>query len=134
MQRSPHAGPRFGKLAIPKDAIGRLIGPGGTYVNALQDRTRARIVISDAGAVQFYAPDAQQAAAVKSSIEALTGTGLQVYICPGNLPPSFDLEHTMRRPSPSVHTFEFLHFLVLSHANHRRNQPQLLSVASSATA
>lgn len=102
LQRTTAAGPRFGRLGIPKDAIGRLIGPGGTSINALQDRTRARIVVSDAGAVQFFAPDLQQAAAVKSSVEALTGTGLQVQLCPANLLTSFNLEHTLRMLSLSV--------------------------------
>ena len=68
-------------MAVPKDALGRLIGPGGSSINALQDRTQARIVVLDAGAVHYFAPNAQQAAAVKSSIEALTGTGLQVGPC-----------------------------------------------------
>ena len=68
-------------MAVPKDALGRLIGPGGSSINALQDRTQSRIVISDAGAVHYFAPNAQQAAAVKSNIEALTGTGLQVGPC-----------------------------------------------------
>ena len=77
-QRDAEAGPRFEKMAIPKDAVGRLIGPGGSSIHALQDRTGARIVVAGSGAIQFFAPTAQQAAAVKSSIEALTGTGLQV--------------------------------------------------------
>ncbi|KAK9840397.1 hypothetical protein WJX74_009220 [Apatococcus lobatus] len=83
-QRDSADGPRFGKVAIPKDAIGRLIGPGGSSINALQDRFQARVVVSDMGTVHFYAPNPQQAAAVKSSIEVLTGTGLQegaVYAC-----------------------------------------------------
>ncbi len=58
--------------------MGRFIGPGGSAIHALQDRTNARIGVVDNGEVHYYAPSAEQAAAVKAAIEAATGTGLQV--------------------------------------------------------
>ena len=78
LQRDPKSGPQFGKVTIPKDAVRRFIGPGGSTIHGLQDRTGARIGVSDNGEVQFYAPSPEQASAVKSAIEAATGTGLQV--------------------------------------------------------
>ena len=78
MQRAPDTGPQFDKLTIPKEAVGRLIGPGGSSIHALQDRHDARIVVTDNGVVHTFTTSNPQSIALKSAIEALTGMGLQV--------------------------------------------------------
>ncbi|MFG0329654.1 MAG: polyribonucleotide nucleotidyltransferase [Phycisphaerales bacterium] len=68
---APHA-PRIITLKIDPDKIGKLIGPSGKTIRALQDRTGAAIDVEDDGTVYVSTADRQAAEDAKAEIEALT--------------------------------------------------------------
>jgi len=68
---SPYA-PSIITIRISPDKIGKLIGPGGKVIRAIQESTGAKIDIDDDGTVYVAAPDGKASARAISQIEALT--------------------------------------------------------------
>ncbi len=68
---SPFA-PRIITLRISPDNIGKLIGPGGKTIRAIQERTGATIDVEDDGTVIIATANAEAAAQAKAEVEALT--------------------------------------------------------------
>ncbi len=67
---SPFA-PRITKVKIDPEKIGKLIGPGGKTIRALQERTGAQIDVEEDGTVFIACSDAAKAAQAKLEVEAL---------------------------------------------------------------
>lgn len=67
---SVHA-PRLVTLRIHPDKIGKLIGPGGKTIRALQDKHGVNIDVEDDGTVMLAAPDGRTIEAARAEIEAL---------------------------------------------------------------
>jgi polyribonucleotide nucleotidyltransferase len=67
---SPWA-PRLATTKISPDAIGKLIGPGGKTIRALQEETGAKIEVEDDGTVSIAGLDADGVEEAKRRIEAL---------------------------------------------------------------
>ncbi|RME42035.1 MAG: polyribonucleotide nucleotidyltransferase [Caldilineae bacterium] len=67
---SPYA-PRITTMHVDPELIGKIIGPGGKTVRAIQDETGARISIEDDGTVYIATNDGEAAALAKSKIEEL---------------------------------------------------------------
>ena len=63
--------PRLEQLTIDPDKIGKLIGPGGKTIRALQDKYGVDIDVDDDGTVIVASPNAEGVAACKAEIEAL---------------------------------------------------------------
>jgi polyribonucleotide nucleotidyltransferase len=64
--------PRLVSLTIDPDKIGKLIGPGGKTIRALQDKYGVSIDVEDDGSVVLAAPDGTSIDAAKAEIEALS--------------------------------------------------------------
>ncbi len=64
--------PSITTLQIDPDKIGKLIGPGGKVIRAIQDETGAKIDIDDDGTVYVAAADQLSGAEAIARIEALT--------------------------------------------------------------
>lgn len=67
---SRHA-PRIIIVKIDPEKIGKLIGPGGKTIRALQERTGAQIDVEEDGTVFIATPDAARGAQAKAEVEAL---------------------------------------------------------------
>src|SRR5262245_17865304 len=67
---SPWA-PRMVTIKIAPDAIGKLIGPGGKNIRALQEETGAKIEVEDDGTVSIAGLDAGGVEEARSRIEAM---------------------------------------------------------------
>ena len=67
---SVHA-PRLVTLNIHPDKIGKLIGPGGKTIRALQDKHGVNIDVEDDGTVMLSAPDGKTIESARAEIEAL---------------------------------------------------------------
>jgi polyribonucleotide nucleotidyltransferase len=65
--------PRLEKIMIKKDAIGKLIGPGGKVIRALQEQYATTIAVEDDGSVVLFSVDAEKLAACKAAIEGMLG-------------------------------------------------------------
>jgi len=72
-EMSPHA-PRITTLHIDPDLIGKLIGPGGKTIRALQDKAGVKIDVQDDGTVHIAALEGTGADLAREMIEALTAT------------------------------------------------------------
>jgi polyribonucleotide nucleotidyltransferase len=68
---SPYA-PRIITLHIDPDKIGKVIGPGGKVIRAIQDEYEVKIDIEDDGSVYVAAPDGTKIKGAIAQIEALT--------------------------------------------------------------
>jgi polyribonucleotide nucleotidyltransferase len=68
---SPYA-PRMLIIQIDTDKIGKVIGPGGKTINAMQDETGATISVENDGTIYIASVDADGALAAKERILALT--------------------------------------------------------------
>jgi polyribonucleotide nucleotidyltransferase len=68
---SPFA-PRLIQLKINPEFIGKLIGPGGKMIRAIQDETGAKIDIEDDGTVSIASADAAGVEAARRMVEGLT--------------------------------------------------------------
>ncbi|HEX8684170.1 MAG TPA: polyribonucleotide nucleotidyltransferase [Ardenticatenaceae bacterium] len=68
---SPYA-PRIATIQINPDKIGKLIGPGGKTIRAIQEQTGAKIDIEEDGTVFVATTDEAAARATRELIEALT--------------------------------------------------------------
>jgi polyribonucleotide nucleotidyltransferase len=68
---SPYA-PRIITLHIDPDKIGKVIGPGGKVIRAIQDEYQVKIDIEDDGSVYVAAPDGTKIMGAVAQIEALT--------------------------------------------------------------
>ncbi len=64
--------PRIITLRISPDNIGKLIGPGGKTIRAIQERTGASIDVEDDGTVTIATANGEAAAQAKAEVEALT--------------------------------------------------------------
>lgn len=64
--------PSITTLQIDPEKIGRIIGPGGKVIRAIQDETGAKIDIDDDGTVYVAAVDQASGAEAMARIEALT--------------------------------------------------------------
>ncbi len=64
--------PRLLLIKIDPEKIGKVIGPGGRGIRALEAETGARIDIEDDGTIQLASTDAKGALAAKEAIELLT--------------------------------------------------------------
>ena len=64
--------PRLLTVKIDPDKIGKVIGPGGKNIKALQASTGAQIDIEEDGTVYIACPDAAGAEAAKAKIEQMT--------------------------------------------------------------
>ncbi len=67
---SPFA-PRLVTLTINPDKIGKLIGPGGKMIRALQDKYGVNIDVEDDGTVMISSPDAEGIDGAQAEISAL---------------------------------------------------------------
>jgi polyribonucleotide nucleotidyltransferase len=65
--------PRLEKIMIKKDAIGKLIGPGGKVIRALQEQYSTTIAVEDDGSVVLFSVDAEKLAQCKAAIEGMLG-------------------------------------------------------------
>ncbi len=65
--------PRLEKIMIRKDAIGKLIGPGGKVIRALQEQYSTTIAVEDDGTVILFSVDAEKLAQCKAAIEGMLG-------------------------------------------------------------
>ncbi|MCC6677335.1 MAG: polyribonucleotide nucleotidyltransferase [Phycisphaerales bacterium] len=63
--------PRLVTINIDPDKIGKLIGPGGKTIRALQDKYGVTIDVEDDGTVMVAAPNGDAIAAAQGEIEAL---------------------------------------------------------------
>jgi polyribonucleotide nucleotidyltransferase len=68
---SPYA-PSITTLRIDPDKIGKVIGPGGKMIRAIQEETGAKIDIDDDGTVYIAAANQEASAQAAARIEALT--------------------------------------------------------------
>ncbi|MDM8530043.1 polyribonucleotide nucleotidyltransferase [Anaerolineales bacterium HSG25] len=68
---SPYA-PTITAIQIDPEKIGKIIGPGGKMIRAIQEETGAKIDIDDDGMVFVAAPDQVSGAKALAHIEALT--------------------------------------------------------------
>jgi len=68
---SPHA-PRIITMHIDPDAIGKLIGPGGKTIRALEEETGCKLDVQNDGTVYVAAVGGQGAEQAREMIEALT--------------------------------------------------------------
>eukprot|EP00884_Botryococcus_braunii_P010108 jgi/Botrbrau1/19099/Bobra.0077s0013.1 len=68
---------RFGEVGLRRQLLGRLIGPGGSNIKALERSTGAKLVVKDEGAVLYYASTPAQAAAVEAALDSFTGFSIQ---------------------------------------------------------
>ena len=67
---SPHA-PRLVTLHISPDKIGKLIGPGGKTIRALQDKYGVSIDVEDDGTVMIASPDGPSVEQAEAAISAI---------------------------------------------------------------
>lgn len=67
---SVHA-PRLVTLSIDPEKIGKLIGPGGKMIRALQDKYGVNIDVEDDGTVMISAPSGETIAQARAEVEAL---------------------------------------------------------------
>lgn len=65
--------PRCITVRIPKDKIGKLIGPGGKMIRSIQDETGVEIGIQDDGKVTILSTDADAAAKAVKLVEGIAG-------------------------------------------------------------
>jgi polyribonucleotide nucleotidyltransferase len=70
-EMSPYA-PRIITIKIDPDKIGKVIGPGGKVIRALQEEYGVKIDIEDDGSVFVSAPDGTKIQGAISQIEAMT--------------------------------------------------------------
>ncbi|HEB61124.1 MAG TPA: polyribonucleotide nucleotidyltransferase [Phycisphaeraceae bacterium] len=63
--------PAIVKINIDPERIGKLIGPGGKTIRAIQDNTGARIEVEEDGTVYISSPDQDSLQRAKAEIEAL---------------------------------------------------------------
>lgn len=70
-QISPLA-PRLVTITINPEKIGKLIGPGGKMIRAIQEKWGVTIEVEDDGTVFIAAPDGQAIAGAQGEVEALT--------------------------------------------------------------
>jgi polyribonucleotide nucleotidyltransferase len=68
---SPYA-PSITTVQIDPEKIGKIIGPGGKMIRAIQDETGAKIDIDDNGTVYIAAANHEASAQAKARIEAIT--------------------------------------------------------------
>ena len=66
----PHA-PRFYRLQINPQKIGKLIGPGGKMIKEIQARTGAAIEVNDDGVVTIFCADLAKAKMAQDMVESL---------------------------------------------------------------
>ena len=82
----PDDAPQLGSVPIERELIGRLIGPKGAAIQALQGSTGATLaIIDESGTVQIYAPTAKQFKAAEEAVLAVGGGNLTVRPGPWNL-------------------------------------------------
>ncbi len=67
---SPFA-PRLITIQIDPEKIGKLIGPGGKMIRALQDKYQVTIDVDDSGAVQLAASNGESIDGARAEIEAM---------------------------------------------------------------
>ena len=70
---SQHA-PKIVSIQIAVDKIGKLIGPGGKMIRALEEKHKVKIEVGDDGKVLVASPKRDQAEACQREIEGLAGT------------------------------------------------------------
>ncbi|HYF48225.1 MAG TPA: polyribonucleotide nucleotidyltransferase [Planctomycetota bacterium] len=70
---SQHA-PKIVQLKIDPEKIGKLIGPGGKMIRALEERHKVKIEVSDDGSVVIASAKRDQAEACQKEVEGLAGT------------------------------------------------------------
>ncbi|MCB0156123.1 MAG: polyribonucleotide nucleotidyltransferase [Anaerolineae bacterium] len=68
---SPYA-PSITTIQIDPDKIGKIIGPGGKVIRAIQEETGAKIDIDDDGTIYIAAADQESSEKAVAQIEALT--------------------------------------------------------------
>jgi polyribonucleotide nucleotidyltransferase len=68
---SPYA-PSITTMQIDPDKIGKIIGPGGKVIRAIQEETGAKIDIDDDGTIYIAAADQEASQKAMAQIEALT--------------------------------------------------------------
>ena len=64
--------PRIEEMQIPVDKIGALIGPGGSNIRAIVEKTGAQIDIDDDGKVSIFATSLESMEAAKREVGAVT--------------------------------------------------------------
>ncbi|MGH9804743.1 MAG: polyribonucleotide nucleotidyltransferase [Candidatus Acidiferrales bacterium] len=70
---SPYA-PRVFTMAIPRDKIGALIGPGGKVIRGIVEATGAKIDVMDDGRVNIFAVDEAAASRALQMVQDVTAT------------------------------------------------------------
>ncbi len=68
---SPHA-PRIFTMQIPVDKIGKLIGPGGKHIRAIQQETNTKIEITPEGTVYIASTDLEGAERAREMVQLYT--------------------------------------------------------------
>ncbi len=66
-----HFAPRIITVKIDPEKIGKLIGPGGKTIRAIQERTGAQLDIDEDGTVSISTSDGEAADAARAEVEAL---------------------------------------------------------------
>ncbi|MFH0911656.1 MAG: S1 RNA-binding domain-containing protein, partial [Planctomycetota bacterium] len=59
-------------MQVDPELIGKIIGPGGKTIRAIQEETHAKIDIDDSGEVMIACPDNESLAKAIARVEALT--------------------------------------------------------------
>eukprot|EP00898_Chlorokybus_atmophyticus_P008169 jgi/Chlat1/8353/Chrsp80S07895 len=70
--------PRFGRISIDKEFLGRIIGPSGSNIKAMEAAYGAKLTVSEDGTVSIFAPSAELYASVKKRVEEVAGKELEV--------------------------------------------------------
>ena len=64
--------PRMVSVKIDKDKIRDIIGPGGSVIRGITEKSGAQIDIDDDGTVRIYAPNAESLAVAHNEVESIT--------------------------------------------------------------
>lgn len=70
--------PQLSTIEVAKDHISRVIGPNGSVIRGIEDKTGAKVSIQDDGTLHYFAPSAQQARDVERAVGSITGTDVKV--------------------------------------------------------
>jgi polyribonucleotide nucleotidyltransferase len=81
---SPYA-PQIIAIHIDPEKIGKVIGPGGKTIRAIQDETETRISIDDDGTVQIASNNGENAALARTRIEELTASAEEGQVYTGTV-------------------------------------------------
>lgn len=73
---------RFGSVEIPRELMGRLIGPSGVTIRKLEEDLGVKLGVQN-GTVHIYAPNSSQFEVTEVAIKDACGLSIQVGFCVG---------------------------------------------------